>query len=465
MKPRSARCSTPTAGPTLLPEAAASTWWGTWKTEIPGEYAVDFAGWWPDPLLPVSRVAARAGEATPLWLTFATADTTLPGVYRGSVEISADGQPAGSVPLQVTVHHPVLPDSTAVRTAFSLYDDMLEKVYGTGTRAGSRSRRGEAIYLQYRDFIAAHRLNVTHLYRRSPPGGQELAELAARRRLNAANLVNLRARDYTEKELAAIADSLEPTVRFLRTRGLLPRTFIYGFDEATAADFDNLRAAFGYMKRRFPDVKTATTAKDPSYGLDSGLDEVVDIWVPLTALYDEDAATAARARGKEIWWYICIDPTAPFANWFVEYPLLEARLLWWMTWRQGVTGFLYYTLNRWPNQEAPLRIAPGSNRTGWDPASFGTANGDGCLFYPGEEGPVSSLRFENVRDGIEDFELLQMLSLRKGDAGAAGRRLCGRLIRSLTDFTGDPDEFMATRRKLLEELDLLAVGSESGFEE
>lgn len=435
------------------------------KTEAPGEYAVDFAGWWPDPLLPVSRVVARAGEATPLWLSFTTADTTAPGVYRGSVEISADGQPTGSVPLQVTVHHPVLPDSTTVRTAFSLYEDMLEKVYGTGTRAGSRSRRGEAIYLQYRDFIAAHRLNVTHLYRRSPPGGQELAELAGRRRLNAANLVNLRARDYTEQELAAIADSLEPTVRFLRSRGLLPRTFIYGFDEATGADFANLRAAFGYMKRRFPDVKTATTAKDPSYGLETGLDEVVDIWVPLTALYDEDAAAAARARGKEVWWYICIGPTAPFANWFIEYPLIEARLLWWMTWRQGVTGFLYYTLNRWPRQDAPLGTAPGSNRTSWDPASFGTANGDGCLIYPGEEGPVSSLRFENVRDGIEDFELLQMLSAGKGDAGAAGRRLCGRLIRSLTDFTGDPDEFMATRRQLLEELDRLAVGSESGFEE
>ena len=435
------------------------------KTESPGEYAVDFAGWWPDPLLPVSRVAARAGEATPLWLTFATADTTAPGVYRGSVEILADGQPAGSVPLQVTVHHPVLPDSTTVRTAFSLYDDMLEKIYGREIRAGSRSRRGEGIYLQYRDFIAAHRLNVTHLYRRSPPGGPELAELAVDRRLNAANLVNLRARDYTEQELAAIADSLEPTVRFLRSRGLLHLAFIYGFDEATAAEFDNLRAAFGYMKRRFPDVKTATTAKDPSYGLESGLDEVVDIWVPLTALYDETAAAAARARGKEVWWYICIGPTHPFANWFIEYPLLEARLLWWMTWRRGVTGFLYYTLNRWPHLEAPLRTAPGSNRTGLNPASFGTANGDGCLIYPGEEGPVSSLRFENVRDGIEDYELLQMLSLRKGDAGAAGRRLCGRLIRSLTDFTGDPEEFMSTRRQLLAELDSLAVGSGSSFAE
>ena len=434
------------------------------KTEAPGEYAVDFAGWWPDPLLPVSRVAARAGEATPLWLTFATADTTAPGVYRGSVEISADGRPAGSVPLRVTVHHPVLPDSTTVRTAFSLYDDMLGKIYGREIRAGSRSRRGEGIYLHYRDFIAAHRLNVTHLYRRSPPGGPELAELAADRRLNAANLVNLRARDYTEQELAAIADSLEPTVRFLRSRGLLHLAFIYGFDEATAADFDNLRAAFGYMKRRFPDVKTATTAKDPSYGLESGLDEVVDIWVPLTALHDETAAAAARARGKEVWWYICIGPTHPFANWFIEYPLLEARLLWWMTWRRGVTGFLYYTLNRWPNQETPLRTAPGSNRTSWNPASFGTANGDGCLIYPGEEGPLSSLRFENVRDGIEDYELLQMLSLRKGDAGAAGRRLCGRLIRSLTDFTGDPEEFMSTRRQLLEELDSLAVGGDSEFE-
>ena len=77
---------------------------------------------------------------------------------------------------------------------------------------------------------------------------------------------------------------------------------------------------------------------------------------------------------------------------------------------------------------------------------------------------MSSLRFENVRDGIEDFELLQMLSLRKGDAGAAGRRLCDRLMRSLTDFSADPGEFMEARRQLLEELDRLAVEGGSGFE-
>lgn len=40
-----------------------------------------------------------------------------------------------------------------------------------------------------------------------------------------------------------------------------------------------------------------------------------------------------------------------------------------------------------------------------DPAAF--SNGDGILLYPGHMGPLSSLRLENYRDGLEDLQLLR----------------------------------------------------------
>ena len=46
----------------------------------------------------------------------------------------------------------------------------------------------------------------------------------------------------------------------------------------------------------------------------------------------------------------------------------------------------------------------------WNPASYpsptpGSLNGDGSLLYPGVDGPISTIRYENIRDGIDDAEL------------------------------------------------------------
>jgi hypothetical protein len=45
----------------------------------------------------------------------------------------------------------------------------------------------------------------------------------------------------------------------------------------------------------------------------------------------------------------------------------------------------------------------------WNPLSYNT-NSDGILIYPGPDAtPLASTRLENLRDGIEDFEALEIL--------------------------------------------------------
>ena len=52
-------------------------------------------------------------------------------------------------------------------------------------------------------------------------------------------------------------------------------------------------------------------------------------------------------------------------------------------------------------------------------------NGDGFLLYPGEPighpGLVSSVRFEQAREGVEDYEYLYLLRRLIAEAKAAGR--------------------------------------------
>ena len=45
----------------------------------------------------------------------------------------------------------------------------------------------------------------------------------------------------------------------------------------------------------------------------------------------------------------------------------------------------------------------------WNPHESGYIWGDGKLLYFGADGPLSSLRAENLRDSMEDMELLRML--------------------------------------------------------
>ena len=420
------------------------------RTEKPKEYAVDFVGWWPDPLLPAATMVAAPGECMPVWISLRSRPDTDPGTYPGTVGVRMNDERIRGLPLEVRVHGALLPDSTTVRTAFSLYDNMLWRLHGKPVPA--------PLYRRYQEFIADHRLNVDHLYRRSPPRIEDLAHFSERGQLNAFNVLRLRADDtYDQDRLSEIAAVLDPYLRELRRRGLMHRAYIYGFDEARVDDFPRLERAFSFIKARYPDLRTMTTAREPGYGLNTRLDPVVDTWVPLTSSYDTDTAEKARARGRDVWWYICINPIHPHANWFVEYPALEARLLWWMAYQHHVPGFLYYCANRWPIQGEPIRL-DGSNRTNWNPASFGTANGDGCLFYAGSEGPITTLRLENIRDGIEDYELLHMLALERGDRGERGRQLSAELIRSLTDFTGDVEHFAEVRQRLLGELGRVVSG-------
>ena len=417
------------------------------ETQDPKTYKVDFIGWWPDPLLPTEEMFVEPGECMPIWISLKSEPDTQPGPYRGRLGVWADRERVGSLPLEVHVHDAIVPRTTTVRTTFSTYNGMIAKIYG--------GELTPQMWRKYQELIADHRVNPDSIYRSSPPPIEDVDYFTKRGQLNAFNLMYLRRSDkkhlYDAAHLQRIASVLDPYVAELRKRGLADKAYIYGFDEVGPDQYPAMRRAFSFLKQRYPEIPTITTGRDHSFGIDSGLDDVVDIWVPLTPRYDLERAEAARARGKEVWWYICCGPRNPYANWFVEYTALEPRLLWWMTYQHKVPGFLYYTMSRWPLQKEPLRI-DGHNKTNWNPASYKTFNGDGSLFCGGPDGPITTVRFENVRDGIEDHELLQLLAQRLQDDGKESRSLCNELIPTLTTFTRDARKFAEVRQRLLKRL-------------
>ena len=139
----------------------------------------------------------------------------------------------------------------------------------------------------------------------------------------------------------------------------------------------------------------------------------VNIWCPNTPHFDADATvrpsmTARHVLGDRLWWYVCCGPGEPYNNFFVTMPALSHRVLFWQQKRETIEGLLYWDTAWWN---------PADVKNPWtDMATVKEINksirGDGSLFYPGKQvgvdGPVSSLRLEMIRDGLEDFEYLTL---------------------------------------------------------
>ena len=193
---------------------------------------------------------------------------------------------------------------------------------------------------------------------------------------------------------------------------------------------------------------------------------------PLLFAYEKlgEEIETVRKEGGQAWYYVCVGPHHPYANLFIEYPAVEQRLLLGFMARKSKTdGFLYYSLNRAPKNDHPIADGPLCH---WNPASYDDYNGDGCLFYCGVNGPVSTIRFENMRDGIEDYEVSWLLERllrraeRKQDWARAHQKILSRagralivpddVVRTLSDYTLEPDQIERYRRALYDAVEDLS---------
>jgi len=86
-------------------------------------------------------------------------------------------------------------------------------------------------------------------------------------------------------------------------------------------------------------------------------------------------------------------------------------------------------------------------------------NGDGMLVYPGPAGPINSVRWEIIRDGIEDYDYLALLRerrrklLERGGKEAVLKRLDNvfdlrSVFTGLSQFEHNPEALLAKREQI-----------------
>ena len=152
-----------------------------------------------------------------------------------------------------------------------------------------------------------------------------------------------------------------------------------------------------------------------------------------------------QAEGDELWWYVTRRPENPEITLLMETEAVRHRILFWQQKLYNVDSFLYYLVNDWYE----MGENNGLNKKYEHTAGMDAFDcyGNGVLLYCGQDfdvyGGVESIRLETVRDGIEDFEYLTMITELYGkDVTDA---IIHRLTTSLSNYNTDTDNFTDLR--------------------
>jgi hypothetical protein len=414
--------------------------------------------WWPDALPPLRQdqpLDVPAGQNQPLWILVHVPKDARPGLYQAQLTVQAEGFQA-AVPLRLQVWDFCLPDRNRVETALGLSPHLIFQYHNLKTEDEKRK-----VLDMYFQSFGEHRISpydpapldpirVCWLPEADPPRAEvdfSAFDRAVQQALEKYhfNTIMLHVQGmgggtFHERYEPAIGQYTEKTPQYqamfssyvrqleehLRAKGWLPMAYVYWFDEPDPKDYDFVTAGMERLRRYAPGLRRMLT-EEPNPKLKAP----VDIWCPVSPNYNPQQAEKERTKGAIFWWYVCCGPKAPYCTLFIDHPATELRVWLWQTWQRRIQGILIWSTNYWTSDAAypdkpqnpyedPMSYVSGYSTPKGAKLPWG--NGDGRFVYPplaaavpGKtagpvlEPPVSSIRWEMLREGVEDYEYLVLL--------------------------------------------------------
>jgi len=403
----------------------------------------------------------------PLWVDVEIPKDAAPGVYSGTFSVRARNVQPVTIPVRITVWNFVLPDGPTHENHFGHFSYMAR--YHKLEENSEKYRLLEGRYIA---MMAAHRVNPPlprRLYPKIAEDGTAQFDDETDRRIT--EFVEQYHVTNIEVPRAPFSDVLaanrDKAIRFYRSwyaylkkKGWAERAYLYMLDEPNDKEaYERVRQLGAMVHEAEPSLRCLVVEQPYSQNPDWGpIDEAIDIWCPLFAFLDESSIKRVQGQGDEVWSYTALCQGAPSYHpeyekvknddppyWQIDFPVLSYRIAPWLNRRYGVTGLLYWTTVCWTSPQ----------RNPWDDSGFRLQfNGEGMLFYPGEdagiEGPIASIRFKNLRDAMEDYEYFTLLEKRGGKA------IVDEVVRSAVPTWGtwnqDPHQLLTLRERLAKEI-------------
>ena len=391
----------------------------------------------PDALLPWDGTARDAEEANqPLYLQVLVPDDAAPGAYRLNVKVTADGQTT-SVPVTITVFGIHLPSPGSVEgnllTSFHVvpesYVNKVDELYHLGSNA-VRSTVNQSLFA----FLAAYRISPAgwgfgeprkptgytsshkwwldaagNMVRQNPGAFSTMRIPISNQRASRRN----RIAGISPFEPGTWCDYLQSVRSFWSEHGWLENrlAYLYSLDEPGPEGMKFVAQQAETVHRCFPGARMLVTG-NPSernrFLWDGRNHDDVDIWTVLSRRYygtfnrareKLDLIEKARRAGKMIW-SSTYDGVTGSPGYSAAEPLSDPRMF--LLWNalEGIRGTLYAQGMTSYRKGNPLESLP--------------SNGEYVLVYPGVKAPIASARLEQIRDGIEDWDVFDIVRRRHG---------------------------------------------------
>jgi len=398
-------------------------------------------GWYPDALIPFVNpdngsdltgaeldavpFNLEPGKNQPIWVDVFVPRNTAPGEYQGTYTVSSNhGQSTGTISL--TVWDFELPLQPSLHSSFAIWKDR-------GATANQE--------------VVKHKL--------MPRKGlvpQEIPKLIEQWGLKSLALPFWSGANYHTCRMSAAPSVAELKNAAAEYRSeLLKYVYVYSVDEVDKCpDLEQPIKQWGKNIHEAGGIKHLVVMKPKPE-----LYDAIDIWAVQPQMYEEAKSEIAEVmeQGDEVWFYPGYeDKYSP--HWQIDSSPINFRIpQGFISQSLGLKGVLYARIDGWsddpedpyawttdPWHKAPLYIY-GKN------LEF---PGEGMLIYPGKEvgisGVVPSMRLKWIRDGIEDYEYIEILKeLGLEEWALDASRSIGA---DWKNWTKDPEQLEAVRRKL-----------------
>ncbi len=439
---------------------------------------IPISGWYPDPIVEADRFDLRADETQPVWISVRVPADAQKGSYSGKISIKGKiGRKNFNLEDTIrVVVYPVDLTETTLKVTNWFFTSRLD-LMNSGQKVEPLSER----YWQLVDTIArtftAYRQNVAWInplqlvkseivdgtWRFDFTDFNRMASLLmATGKIKLLEGTHLASREtnwdsrfvmhlpvtrdsvaklpVTEPRVRQFYNSFLPALKKNLEENNWADIYVQHIaDEPIQSNLKTYVEIAAFVKGIWPEVKVIEACHA------SNLKGSIDIWVPQMDYLDTDMKFYKERQdaGEEVWFYTCLAPQGEYANRFIEQPLIKTRLLHWVNYRYGITGYLHWGLNAWSDD-------PWGETTGIITESGNILPGGDCwIVYPGEGRLYPSIRLEAMRDGIADYELLRQYGQKYPEEAAETARLA---VYNFQRYDTDIRSFRIKRKMMLEAL-------------
>lgn len=220
---------------------------------------------------------------------------------------------------------------------------------------------------------------------------------------------------------------------FLEEEGIFDKSLFHCADEPDGeVQIEDYKKARALLHEFAPWMKVMDALSDTKYATQ----KIVDNPIPSI-----QTALDFKAANLDTWVYFCCGPRDGYLQRLLDTPLSKIRMCGLLFYKLGATGFLHWGYSYWfkfcTSEISDPFLYPGI--MAWP----GLPIGDAFMVYPGDEGPVDSIRWENFAEGLQDYALLQSADIKPDDPLLAE-------IKTYYNFPKTEEWYLLFRKKLLD---------------